>query len=236
MPYPLLHAKAALDELKLAARSAPGIMVGVTIATTALANVPGMGDAKANWNSLAKALEVEYPNLIGNAVFLSRAGWIADDREAFLNATSLFSGDMQKLSGLCYTMEGQVDQVRDAYALYWMEIGVLAAAVLGYILACQAMRLTPHLRIAGDIMLARLTMLTNAMIAQKTKVLYGFLAVAGGTLATSSQSLGQLFNIKPTEGAAVNFERAVIATDPPSVYLAPKRELPAPPEQEQRQR
>ncbi|WP_188191765.1 hypothetical protein [Nonomuraea sp. SYSU D8015] len=229
MPYAALHAKAALDDLKLAARSAPAIMVGVTIATTALANLPAMGDAKANWNSLAKALEVEYPGLIGNAVFLSRAGWIADDREAFLDAASVFGGDLQKLSGLCYNMESQVDQVRDAYALYWMQIGILAATVLGYLVACQAMKLTPHLRAVGEILLNRLSLLTNSMIAQNTKVLYGFLAVAGGTLATSSQSLGQLFNIQPTEGAAINFERAVISTTPPSVYLAPKRELPAKP-------
>ncbi|MCK2212589.1 hypothetical protein MF672_002055 [Actinomadura sp. ATCC 31491] len=230
MPYAALHAKAALDDLKLAAKSAPAIMVGITIATTAMANLPAMGDAKANWNSLAKALEVEYPGLIGNAVFLSRAGWIADDREEFLNAASVFGGDLQKLSGLCYNMESQVDQVRDAYAVYWMQIGVLAAAVLGYIVACQAMKATPYMRAAGDVLLQRLSALTNSMIAQKTKVLYGFLAVAGGTLATSSQSMGQLFNVQPTQGAAIDFERAVIHTTPPSQYLAPKRELPAPPE------
>ncbi|PZG20694.1 hypothetical protein [Nonomuraea aridisoli] len=229
MPYAMLHAKAALDELKLAARSAPGIMVGVTIATTALANVQGMGEAKSNWNSLAKALEVEYPGLVGNAVFLSRSGWIADDREAFLDAASVFSGDLQKLSGLCYTMEGQVDQVRDAYAVYWMEIGVLAATVVGYVVACQAMRMTPHLRAPGEVLLQRLTMLTNAMIAKKTQFLYGFLAVAGGTLATSAQSMGQLFSVQPTGSAAIDFERAVINTAPPSLYIAPKREEPATP-------
>jgi hypothetical protein len=229
MPYAtgLLGSKAAMGALRQAALSAPGIMVGVTIATTALANVPGMGDAKANWNSLAKALEVEYPQLIGNAVFLSRAGWIADDREAFLNATALFGADLQKLSGLCYTMEGQVDQVRDAYAVYWMEIGVLAVTVLGYLAIAQAMKATPYMSAAGQIWLDRLTMLTNAMIAKKTAFLFGFLAVAGTTLATSSQSLGQLFNVQPTKTAAIDFERAVISTAPPSTYLAPKRELPA---------
>jgi hypothetical protein len=232
MPYAMLHAKAAMDELKLAAKSAPAIMVGVAIVTTAAANVQGMGEAKSNWNSLAKALEVEYPSLIGNAVFLSRSGWIADDREAFLDATAQFNGDLQKLSGLCYTMESQVDQVRDAYALYWAEIGVLASTVMGYILACKAMMLTPYLRLAGEAWLVRLSTLTNLMIAQKTKVLYGFLAVAGTTLARSSQSLGQLFSVQPTEGAKINFQRAVISVEPPSTYLAPKRELPAPPAQD----
>jgi hypothetical protein len=224
-----LASKAAMDALRQAARSAPGLMVGVTIATTAVANVRGMGDAKANWNSLAKALEVEYPGLIGTAVFISRAGWIADDREAFLNAAAVFGGDLQKLSGLCYNLEGQVDQVRDAYAVYWMEIGVLAATVTGYVTAAQAMKMTAYMGAAGQLWLNRLTLLTNTMIAQKTKFLLGFLAVAGSTLAASSQSLGQLFNIQPTDGAAIDFERAVISTTPPSLYLAPERELPAAP-------
>ncbi|MEV1174307.1 hypothetical protein [Nonomuraea sp. NPDC049784] len=226
MPYAMLHAKAAMDELKVAARSAPAIMIGVTIAATALANVPGMGDAKANWNSLAKALEVEYPSVLQNAVFLSRAGWIADDREQFLHAVATFAGDLQKLSGLCYNMESQVDQVRDRYALYWMEIGVLAATIMAYIMAAQAMKLTPHLRAYGEILLNRLSALTNAMIAQKTKVLVGFLGAAGATLATSSQSLGQLFNIQPTEGAKIDFQRAVIPDTPPNQWIAPKKEKP----------
>ncbi|MGP3960171.1 hypothetical protein ACTWPT_29605 [Nonomuraea sp. 3N208] len=232
MPDPAL-ATAALNQLKLAAKSAPGIIVGVAIATTALANWPGMGEAKSNWNSLAKALEVEYPSLIGNAVFLSRAGWVADDREAFLNAAALFTGDLQKLSGLCYNMEGQVDQVRDAYAIYWLEIGALAVVVIGYVVACMAMMMTPHLRASGTVMLNRLTAATNYMIAKKTGFLFSFLGVAAATLGTSSQSLGQLFTVQPTQSAAIDFERAVISTDPPSNYIAPMRELPAPPQPEE---
>ncbi|GAA3615863.1 hypothetical protein GCM10022419_121420 [Nonomuraea rosea] len=224
-----LVAKAALDNLKLAAKSAPGIMIGVTIATTAWANVPAMGEAKANWNSLAKALEVEYPNFINNAALLSRAGWIADDREEFLRATALFNGDLLKLSGLCYSMESQVDQVRDVYAIYWMQIGVLASTVLGYIAACQAMKGTPHLAATGQLWLERLVALTNGMIAHKTKFLVGFLAVAGGTLATSAQSLGQLFTIQPSGDAGISFERAVISTDPPTSYIAPKLDEAVPP-------
>ncbi|MEV7011071.1 hypothetical protein [Streptosporangium sp. NPDC051022] len=228
MPFPALQSKAAIDALKEAARSAPGLLTGVTILATAVANVPGMGDAKANWNALAKMLEVELPGILGNAVFLSRGDWIAEDREEFLHAASLFGGDLQKLSGLCYTMEGQVDQVRDAYAVYWLEIGTLAATVLGYVTAAQAMRLTPYTRAQAEVWLNRLVTLTNLMIAQKTKILMGFLAVAGGTLATSSQSLGQLFNVKPTGDARVDFKRATISTEPPPQWVAPKRDVAEP--------
>jgi hypothetical protein len=221
-----LHSKRALLQLKRAAQFDGRLLVSVAIVTTALANVPGIGDAKANWNSLAKALEVEYPGQIGNSVFLSRSGWIADDREAFLHAITQFSGDLQKLSGLCYNLEGQVDQIRDAYNFYWIEIGALVSTVIIYVAAAYAMRLTPHLRPVGEIMLARLTTLTNLIIAQKTKVLGTFLTVVTGTLGAIMGSMGQMFNMQPTGGASINFERAVISTAPPSVYLAPKREEP----------
>jgi hypothetical protein len=225
----LLVAKAAFDNLKLAARSAPGLMVAVTIAATAVANVPAMGEAKANWNSLAKALEVEYPSLVNTAVTLSRVGWIADDREEFYDATIAFNSDLQKLSGLCYTMESRVDQVRDAYTIYWIQIGVLIGTVLTYIAMCQAMKRTPHLAVKGQMYLDRLVAVTNKMISHQTKFLYGFLAVAGGTLAAGAQSLGQLFTVQPSGEAAIAFERAVIKTDPPTTYVAPKRDEAAPP-------
>ena len=152
-----------------------------------------MGDAKANWNALAKALEVEYPNMVGNAVFLSRGDWIADDREAFLHATALFYGDLQKLSGLCYTMESQVDQVRDAYAHYWQEIAALAAVVVGYVVACQLMKLTPHMRLQAELWLNRLIALTNLVISKKTTILLSF-------LGRGDQHAGPQ---RPVHGAAV---------------------------------
>ncbi|MFJ2029250.1 hypothetical protein [Streptosporangium sp. NPDC087985] len=227
LPVALLS-KLALGALRTAATSAPGLITGVTIATTAVANVLGMGEAKTNWNALAKVLEVEIPGIVGNAVFLSRGDWIAEDREGFLHAASLFGGDLQKLSGICSNLESQVDQVRDAYAVYWLEIGALAATILGYVVACQAMKLTPYTRVQAEMWLNRLVALTNWMIGQKTKILMGFLALAGSTLATSSQSLGQLFTIKPTGDVKVDFQRATISTAPPPQWLAPKRDAPAP--------
>ncbi|GLX00590.1 hypothetical protein [Microtetraspora sp. NBRC 16547] len=223
-----LQSRAALEALKEAAKSAPALWTGVAIALTAVANVPGMSDAKANWNALAKVLEVEYPGILGNAAFVSRGDWIADDQRAFLDATSHFGGDLQKLSGLCYTMEGQVDQVRDAYQLYWQEIGALAATVVGYIAAAKLMLLMPQSRVAGEIWLQRLVAFTNLIIANKTKILLGFLGAAGVTLSNTTQSMTQMFNIKPTGRGAIDFKRATISTAPPSQWIAPKREIPEP--------
>ncbi|GGL56103.1 hypothetical protein [Planomonospora parontospora] len=218
----------AMEAFKKAVPRAPGLMVAVGVLGTAVADVPGMGDAKANWNALAKALEVEYPGLIGNAVFLSRADWIADDREAFLHAVQLFGGDLQKLSGLCYNLEGQVDQVRDAYNYYWLEAAALAGTVLGYVAAAHSMKALPHLRFASQVWLEKLVALTNWLVAQNTKILAAFLGVAGTTFGTALQSMGQMFNIEPTDGVAIDFKRAVISTTPPSLRVAPKRELPEP--------
>ncbi|NJP95966.1 hypothetical protein HCN51_42140 [Nonomuraea sp. FMUSA5-5] len=224
--FPALQQAAAWNSFKEAARWEKRLVPTVVMLSTAVANVPGMGDAKANWNALAKALEVEYPGLLGNAVFLSRADWIADDRQAFLNAAAVFGGDLQKLSGLCYTMEGQVDQIRDAYARYWYEIGALASIVLSYLAATLLMRATPYLRAQGEIALARLVAFTNFVLANQTKILATFLAAVAVTMADTGTALPKIFNLTPTGGARIDFQRAVISMDPPSQWVAPKREKP----------
>ncbi|WP_433418258.1 hypothetical protein ACQP1V_02035 [Microtetraspora malaysiensis] len=223
-----LSSKAALDALKEAARSAPALWTGVAIAATAVANVPAMGEAKANWNALAKALEVEYPGMVGNAAFISRGDWIADDQRAFLHTTAVFGGDLQKLSGVCYSMEGQVDQVRDSYQTYWQEIGALAATVIGYVAAAKLMLAVPQTRAVGAIWLQRLVTFTNLIIANKTKILLGFLTAAGVTLSNTTQSLTQMFTIMPNGGVEIDFKRATISTEPPSQWIAPKKDLPEP--------
>ncbi|MFI7445832.1 hypothetical protein [Nonomuraea indica] len=217
-----------MDALKLAATSAPGLTTGILVASTAIANVPAMGDARANWLAIAKDLEAGYPRILDNATFLSRAEWIGDDREAYLHATAIFSRDVQKLSGLCFDIEGEIRKVRDAYVTYWWEIGGLAAMVVGYVLAARLMRLTPHTGAYAELLLNRLVAITNFIIAKQTKLLGAFLLLSGTTLSTISKSMMGMFNVKPTGAAKIDFKQAVISTRPPTVYVAVKREKPEP--------
>ncbi|GAA0846668.1 hypothetical protein ACFQVD_40050 [Streptosporangium amethystogenes subsp. fukuiense] len=220
-------ATVALDRLKAAAKLDPRLWFAIAVVTPALANVPGMGDAKANWNGLAKDLEVKYPNMVGNAVFLSRGNWIAEDAEAFLHATAVFSGELQRLSGICYNVEGQLDKVRGAYYDYWLGVVKIAGVALLFALTTSALRLTPWGLKAQELM-TKLAITEQVLLAKMTGLLLTHLQLSGDTLVTLLKSMGDLFNIKPTGGLKIDFQQAVIDTKPPSQWVAPKRDIPAP--------
>ncbi|MFD0887461.1 hypothetical protein ACFQ08_23195 [Streptosporangium algeriense] len=222
-------AEKAINTLKANARPVPALATAVAIVSTAVANTPGMNDAKANWNALAKALEVTYPSLIGNAVFLSRADWQADDREEFLNATALFCGELQKLSGVCYTMEGKVDAIHQAYYDYWKGIVFLSAAVTLYITAVHRVaRLNPASAAAAQLALQRLGPIVNSLTAKMTALLGGYLGLIGSTLVPLTQRMLDLNNVMPTGAMKIDFKKAAISTEPPSSWVAPKREVGEP--------
>ncbi|MER7129979.1 hypothetical protein [Streptosporangium saharense] len=222
-------AQKAIETLKASNQLIPSLATAVAIVSTAVANTPGMNDAKANWNSLAKALEVAYPSLIGNAVFLTRADWQADDREEFLNATVLFSGELQKLSGVCYTMEGRMEAIRQAYYDYWKGIATLSGTVLLYAVAARRMSMAnPATAAAAQIQLQRLGNVVNGLTAKMTMLLGSYLALAGSALTSLMERMSDLNNVTPTEGTKVDFKKIVLSTAPPSSWIAPKREVGEP--------
>ncbi|MEV4250979.1 hypothetical protein AB0J63_47285 [Streptosporangium canum] len=222
------QSKAALDTLKTSCRLVPSLLTAVAIVTTAVANVDGMGDAKANWQALAKELEVKYPGVIGNAVFLCRGDWQADDREAFLDSATTFGSELQKLSGICYTMEGKIDAVREAYYDYWKNIAALSGLVLIYIMAVVRMStVSPATSVAAQMQLRRLGAITNGLVGKITAALGAYLALAGHALAALGGKFNSMSSIKPTGGMKIDFKKAEISTKPPSNWIAPKREIGA---------
>ncbi|WP_031172677.1 hypothetical protein [Streptosporangium roseum] len=222
------ESKVALDTLKTSCRLVPSLMTAVAIVTTAVANVDGMGDARANWQALAKELEVKYPGVIGNAVFLCRGDWQADDREAFLASATTFGSELQKLSGICYSMEGKIDAVREAYYDYWKQIAALSGIVLIYILAVVRMSTaSPATVLAAQVQLKRLSAITNGLVGKVTAALGAYLALAGHALAALGGKFNSMSSIKPTGGLKIDFQKAEISTKPPSTWIAPKREIGA---------
>ncbi|MGV9772953.1 hypothetical protein [Streptosporangium sp. NPDC003464] len=225
MSFPL--ATVAIERLKAAAKLDPRLWFAVAIVTPALANVPGMGDAKANWNGLAKDLEVKYPSMVGNAVFLSRGNWIADDAESFLHATAVFGGELQRLSGICYNMEGQLDKVRGAYYDYWLGVVKIAGVALLFAMTTTALAATPW-GLQARLMMTKLAITEKILLAKMSGLLVTHLQLSGDTLVNLLKSMSDLFNIKPTDGLKIDFRQAVISTLPPSQWVAPKRDVPAP--------
>src|SRR5262249_51551875 len=77
---------AILASLKKAAGVAKPLALGALVFSTAIANVPGMGDAAANWNSITFNLDggVKYP--LRDSMTRWTNDWIADDKGAYDHA------------------------------------------------------------------------------------------------------------------------------------------------------
>jgi hypothetical protein len=221
------QATTVLTTLRTGASMSQMLLFGVAIATTAFANVPGMGDASANWTAIAARLDAGVKLPLNDALTQARSEWIAEDRQAFDTAVATFQGDTEATRKFFDQIEKSLDDIGDAYRDYWFELALLAAVLLTLLLMAFAMLFTP-LAPYGKAMLEWLGTAATAIIAFFTKRLGTFLALIGGTLATGAKGMVQLFNIKPTGSAAIQFSKSEITYKSPSVWLEPKKTQPAP--------
>jgi hypothetical protein len=220
-------AAGAMTTLRTGATISKMLAFGVAIASTAIANVPGMGNASANWTAIAARLDAGVKLPLNDAIAQARSEWIAEDRQAFDSAVTAFQGDTEATRKFFEQIEKCLDDIGDAYRDYWFELGVLAAALITALLAAFAMLFTP-LAPYGKAMLEFLGSLASAIIAFITKKLGTFLALIAGTLITGAKGMVQLFNIKPSGDAAIDFTKANINYRPPSQWREPKKTQPAP--------
>jgi hypothetical protein len=220
-------ATSTMASLKTAATMSRMLGFGVAIAATAVANVPAMGNASANWTSIAARLDAGVKLPLNDAIAQARSEWIAEDRQAFDSAVTAFQGDTEATRKFFEQIEKCLDDIGDAYRDYWFELGLLAAALITVLLAAFAMLFTP-LAPYGKAMLEVLGSIASTIIAVMTKRLGTFLALIAGTLITGAKGMLQLFNIKPSGSAAIDFTKAEVHWTPPITWLEPKKAAPAP--------
>ena len=221
------QAGTVLSTLRTGASISKLLLFGVAIASTAVADVPGMGDASANWTAIAARLDAGVKLPLNDAITVARGDWIAEDRQAFDTAVAIFQGDTEATRKFFEQIEKCLDDIGDAYRDYWFELGLLASALLTALLAALAMCFTP-LAPYGQAMLQWLGAAATAVIGFLTKRLGTFLALIGGTLITGAKGMVQLYNIKPSGDAKIDFTKANINYHAPGTWLEPHRNQPAP--------
>ncbi|SEG79447.1 hypothetical protein SAMN04489712_112217 [Thermomonospora echinospora] len=197
-------AGAALGLLRTSATMSQLINVGVAIAATAVANVPAMGDAAANWTAIAARMDGGVKGTESDIIRQVRQDWIADDGRAFIEVVNRFTAETEATRKFFDQVEKSLDDIGDAYRTYWYSILVMAGTALSVCLVAFAMLFTP-LFPQGMAILQWMGALACKIIALLTTMLKGFLAIAATTLATGAKGMMQLFNIKPTGGAAIDF-------------------------------
>ncbi len=224
-------AEQVLARLKEAAKLERLITAGVFVAATAVANVPAMGDAAANWRSrLAGEFDKAGNNLLSDIISMSGKDWIAQDQQAFVNAMEAFKAELETCRKYVENVATTVDELGDTYRAYWVAIGEMVAAALVALVIYNAMRLTPQGAVAGQMLSKALGVLVVAFIATTTAGLGGMIESAGGIFKVifGGSAFIQMFNLKPTGHSTIDFKKVVIDTAPPPEWIEPKRYKPQP--------
>lgn len=220
-----------LAKLKDAAKLERVIVAGVFVAMTAVANVPAMGDAAANWRSrISGEFDKAGNNLVSDIITMSGKDWIAEDQKAFVRTMEVFKGELETARKYIETVGSTVDELGDTYRAYWVAIGSMLAAAIIALTFYQAMKLTPQGAVLAEFLSKSLGLLVVAFVATVTAGLANILESAGGVFKTifGGSSFVQMFNLKPTGASAIDFKKAVIDTAPPATWLEPKRNKPQP--------
>lgn len=259
-PSPLTAGKSAkgvitnstkvLSTLKGGARLAPTAWAGVAIASTAVANVPGMADAYNNWESIHSRLDTAVKSYVAVLLTKEKEGWIADDREAFDDAVQRMQEALESLRAYVKNVAGIVDELGDAYRAYWLAIAKIAATLLALATIAAAMLATPYAA-SAMVNLRMLGTLASQVIAVSTGALGKLVASVAGSMSVyfSGKAWVQSFNLEPTGSAKVDFTKARIdpsllpyqaaPTGAPGQapqlpkggtfeWLSPKKEMPEP--------
>jgi uncharacterized protein YukE len=221
--------RSALQLLKQGGVISRSLEFAIMVALTVAADVPGMGDIQAAWNTISASLDGEVKKALGDATRYASSVWVAEDRKYFDDAVDQFQQDTEKTRKYFDQIEKSVDDVADAFRGCWFEIGVLAALVITALIATfLASILSPVGWAWVQFIRERIGLLATAAISIIVKRFGAFLAFVAGTLLTSGKGIVQLFNVKPKGGGAIDFTQARISWTAPSQYLEPKKMAPAP--------
>ncbi|GAA3812119.1 hypothetical protein GCM10022226_35970 [Sphaerisporangium flaviroseum] len=206
-------ALSVLDDLRKASMLSRPLTVGVAMATTAIANVPGMASAYNNWESIYARLDTANKSFIRNLGDKGKDGWVAADHDAFVDAVERYQEALESLRGYVKGISGIVDELGDAYRAYWLAMARVAAVVVSGVAIAAAMLTTPYAA-AGYARLEALGFMANSVIAVATSMLAKVVsAVAGGmSVYFAGKAFVQMFNLQPTGDAKVDFTKAVIDT------------------------
>jgi uncharacterized protein YukE len=170
-----------LAKLKDAAKLEKLILTGVFISVTAVANVPAMGSAAANWRSrISGELDKAGNNLMSDIASMSGKNWIADDQKAFVSTVEKFKSELETARKYVDQIGETVDELGDTYRAYWIAIGSMIIAAIIALIVYKAMQFTPQGAVMGQLLSKALGVLVVGFIATTTAGLVSTLESAGG--------------------------------------------------------
>ncbi|MCG5220535.1 hypothetical protein [Streptosporangium sp. KLBMP 9127] len=225
-----LQARTVLAGLQRVAGVSHPLLAGVAVASTAVANVPGMSDIYNNWEGIHSRLDNTVKALLNNLATKNKEGWIADDRDAFSDAVERFQQAVESLRGYVKTIASIVDDIGSAFRTYWVTVGEILTVLLSGVAIALGMLATPFAP-KGYLLLQMLGQWGATLIAVTTGMLAKAVTgiVAGTSLLLGGKAMIQLYHLAPTGDAAVDFTKARIDTKDLPTYQEPSRPNTLPP-------
>lgn len=198
--------------------------LAIPVATTAVVNVPGIGSASANWTALSARLDGGVKTPLSDIISQVRSFWIADDSQAFDDAAAVFQGDTEATRKFFEQIEKCLDDFGDSVRDYWFELGGIAVLLLSALTAWAALLVLGPLAAYAKGMMEWIGGIAAATIMVLTKALGAFMALAAGTIALGAKGMLQMYNLKPTGDATIDFTQAAIKWKPPTQWVEPTQQ------------
>ncbi|MDR8408575.1 hypothetical protein MTP10_07480 [Nonomuraea sp. 3-1Str] len=218
-----------LEALKALGKISLWLLPGVAIASTAIANEPGMAQAAANWKSgMAARMDGGVKQLLSQLASAQKNSWIAADRGEYERVLWMFDTEMEALRSAFTQIGGMIDEVAAGYRGYWLKLAATAGGCVTALLTAKLLQRMPHTAAAGMLYEKIIATATNGAVAVFTLLLRGGMQAAGDILGTMMKKDHQFGYVFPGAGAAVNFKQATIDTKLYPSYQEPTRpgELP----------
>ncbi|MEU7896856.1 hypothetical protein AB0B45_28840 [Nonomuraea sp. NPDC049152] len=205
----------AMEFLKKLGRVSAGVLPAIAIASTMLANEPGMAQAASNWKSgIAARLDDGVKQLLPQLIATSKEGWIAMDRLEFERVVWEFHREIGALRSVLSDVGGMIDEVAAGYRSFWLRminlgIGVIAALVFAKRLQFMPF---PAAQVAGRLLETAVSLSVVSATAIFSVTLSAVLKEAGGLMSTVVKKGHQFSYVTPSGAAAVNFRSVTIDT------------------------
>ncbi|MEU4542671.1 WXG100 family type VII secretion target [Nonomuraea dietziae] len=219
-----------LELLKKAGRVSLGMAPAIAVASTMLANEPGMAQAASNWkNGIAARLDDGIKQLLPQLVATSKEGWIAQDREEFERVVWTFHREIGALRSVLSDIGGMLDEVAAGYRSYWLKMASLAVAALGLFVFAKRLQALPSTALAGALLEKFVTLGVNSTTAILTMTLSSTLKAAGDVMTTVLKKKHQFAYVTPSGDAKVNFRTISIDTSKYPSFREPAKPGALPP-------
>jgi hypothetical protein len=219
-----------LELLKKAGRVSLGMAPAIAVASTMLANEPGMAQAASNWkNGVAARLDDGIKQLLPQLVAASKEGWIAQDREEFERVIWMFHWEIGALRSVLSDIGGMLDEVAAGYRSYWLKMASLAVAALGLFVFAKRLQALPSTALAGALLEKFVTLGVNSTTAILTMTLSSTLKAAGDVMTTVLKKKHQFAYVTPSGDAKVNFRTITIDTSKYPSFREPAKPGALPP-------